>query len=53
MTRLLCQITYFFDAKLEPSNLDKQDKVANGKGGTAPCRRNYDPELFFEVNGKL
>ncbi|KAF3445706.1 hypothetical protein FNV43_RR10882 [Rhamnella rubrinervis] len=41
------------DAKLEPSALVKQDKVASGKGASVPRKRNYDPDLFFKVNGKL
>lgn len=41
------------DVKLEPSKVVKQDKVASGKGASAPRKRNYDPDLFFKVNGKL
>ncbi|CAN7130562.1 unnamed protein product [Brassica rapa subsp. narinosa] len=32
---------------------DKQEKVASSKGTSAPRKRNYDPDLFFKVNGKL
>lgn len=41
------------DVKLEPSKLAKQEKVASGKGASVPRKRNYDPDLFFKVNGKL
>lgn len=41
------------EVKLEPSKLVKQDKVASGKGASVPRKRNYDPDLFFKVNGKL
>lgn len=41
------------DVKLEPSKLVKQEKVASGKGASVPRKRNYDPDLFFKVNGKL
>ncbi|KAJ0241467.1 Serine/threonine-protein kinase MPS1 [Hirschfeldia incana] len=32
---------------------DKHEKVASSKGTSAPRKRNYDPDLFFKVNGKL
>ncbi|RID56322.1 hypothetical protein BRARA_G03528 [Brassica rapa] len=32
---------------------DKQEKVASSKVTSAPRKRNYDPDLFFKVNGKL
>lgn len=41
------------DTKSEPSKLDKKDKIPSGKGASVPRKRNYDPELFFKVNGKL
>lgn len=41
------------DIKSEPSKLDKKDKIPSGKGASVPRKRNYDPELFFKVNGKL
>ncbi|OMO49836.1 hypothetical protein COLO4_38348 [Corchorus olitorius] len=41
------------DVKLEPSKPEKQGKVPSSKGASAPRKRNYDPDLFFKVNGKL
>lgn len=41
------------DVKLELSKSEKQERVASGKGTSAPRKRNYDPDLFFKVNGKL
>ncbi|XP_007018980.2 PREDICTED: probable serine/threonine-protein kinase mps1 isoform X2 [Theobroma cacao] len=41
------------DVKLEPSKAEKQGKVPSSKGASAPRKRNYDPDLFFKVNGKL
>ena len=41
------------DMKSEHSKLDKQDRVAGAKGASVPRKRNYDPDLFFKVNGKL
>ncbi|XP_044510704.1 serine/threonine-protein kinase MPS1-like isoform X2 [Mangifera indica] len=41
------------DVKLETSKLEKQEKPTSGKGVSAPRKRNYDPDLFFKVNGKL
>ncbi|XP_010539632.1 PREDICTED: probable serine/threonine-protein kinase mps1 [Tarenaya hassleriana] len=41
------------NAGSQPSKSDKQEKVANNKEAAAPRRRNYDPDLFFKVNGKL
>ncbi|XWS25195.1 hypothetical protein CRYUN_Cryun27aG0049000 [Craigia yunnanensis] len=41
------------DVKLEPSKAEKQGKVTSSKGASAPRKRNYDPDLFFKVNGKL
>ncbi|XP_010521234.1 PREDICTED: serine/threonine-protein kinase mph1-like [Tarenaya hassleriana] len=35
------------------SKSEKQEKVASNKGAAPPRRRNYDPDLFFKVNGKL
>ncbi|KAG2324400.1 hypothetical protein Bca52824_007128 [Brassica carinata] len=37
----------------QPQKPDKQEKVASSKGPSAPRKRNYDPDLFFKVNGKL
>uniref|UniRef100_A0A1J3IC87 Serine/threonine-protein kinase mph1 n=1 Tax=Noccaea caerulescens TaxID=107243 RepID=A0A1J3IC87_NOCCA len=37
----------------QPPKPDKQEKVASSKGTSAPRKRNYDPDLFFKVNGKL
>ncbi|XP_021900745.1 serine/threonine-protein kinase mph1 [Carica papaya] len=41
------------DLKLEPYKQEKQEKVASGKGASAPRKRSYDPDLFFKVNGKF
>ncbi|KAE8666623.1 hypothetical protein F3Y22_tig00112495pilonHSYRG00025 [Hibiscus syriacus] len=41
------------DVKLVPSKAEKQGKVTSSKGTSAPRKRNYDPDLFFKVNGKL
>ncbi|GKU87687.1 hypothetical protein SLEP1_g2047 [Rubroshorea leprosula] len=41
------------DAKLEPSKAEKQEKVPSSKATSVPRKRNYDPDLFFKVNGKL
>ncbi|KAE9609000.1 hypothetical protein Lal_00020194 [Lupinus albus] len=41
------------DVKLESSKLEKREKAASGKGSSASRRKTYDPNLFFEVNGKL
>ncbi|XP_038714869.1 serine/threonine-protein kinase MPS1-like isoform X2 [Tripterygium wilfordii] len=41
------------DVKLEPSKSEKQQRVPSGKGTTVPRKKNYDPDLFFKVNGKL
>ncbi|KAF8103162.1 hypothetical protein N665_0188s0115 [Sinapis alba] len=37
----------------QPQKPDKQEKVTSSKGTSAPRKRNYDPDLFFKVNGKL
>ncbi|WZZ69352.1 hypothetical protein YC2023_080722 [Brassica napus] len=37
----------------QPQKPDKQEKVASSKGTSGPRKRNYDPDLFFKVNGKL
>lgn len=37
----------------QPQKSDKNEKVASSKGTSAPRKRNYDPDLFFKVNGKL
>lgn len=37
----------------QPQKSDKHEKVASSKGPSAPRKRNYDPDLFFKVNGKL
>ncbi|KAK6938454.1 Protein kinase domain [Dillenia turbinata] len=39
--------------KTETSKLEKPEKNVSSKGVSAPRRRNYDPDLFFKVNGKL
>ncbi|KAK3230722.1 hypothetical protein Dsin_002603 [Dipteronia sinensis] len=41
------------DAKLETSKPEKQEKAVSGKGVSMSRKRNYDPDLFFKVNGKL
>ncbi|KAG4140850.1 hypothetical protein ERO13_D06G042700v2 [Gossypium hirsutum] len=41
------------DVKLDPLKEEKQRKAASNKGASAPRKRNYDPDLFFKVNGKL
>ncbi|XVF36854.1 hypothetical protein REPUB_Repub19eG0094300 [Reevesia pubescens] len=41
------------DVRLESSKAEKQEKVTRSKGAVAPRKRNYDPEMFFKVNGKL
>lgn len=41
------------DVKSEHSKSDKQDRAGGGKGTSVPRKRNYDPDLFFKVNGKL
>ncbi|ESQ27349.1 hypothetical protein EUTSA_v10018161mg [Eutrema salsugineum] len=37
----------------QPQKPDKHEKVASSKGTSAPRKKNYDPDLFFKVNGKL
>lgn len=37
----------------QPQKSDKHEKVASSKGPSAPRKRNYDPDMFFKVNGKL
>ncbi|KAK4859272.1 hypothetical protein QYF36_002550 [Acer negundo] len=41
------------DMKLETSKPEKQEKAVSGKGVSLSRKRNYDPDLFFKVNGKL
>ncbi|KAK0577375.1 hypothetical protein LWI29_032192 [Acer saccharum] len=41
------------DVKLETSKPEKQEKAVSGKGVSLSRKRNYDPDLFFKVNGKL
>ncbi|XP_062097577.1 serine/threonine-protein kinase MPS1 isoform X8 [Humulus lupulus] len=41
------------NVKSEHSKSDKQDRVAGAKGASVHRKRNYDPDLFFKVNGKL
>ncbi|KAE8648398.1 serine/threonine-protein kinase MPS1 isoform X2 [Cucumis sativus] len=41
------------DVNLNPSGSDKLDKVASGKSASTNRKRNYDPDMFFKVNGKL
>lgn len=37
----------------QPQKPDKNERAASSKGISAPRKRNYDPDLFFKVNGKL
>lgn len=39
------------DVSTQSSRLEKQDKKSSSK--SIPRKRNYDPDLFFKVNGKL
>ncbi|XP_030445364.1 serine/threonine-protein kinase MPS1 isoform X2 [Syzygium oleosum] len=41
------------DAKQESSQSGKREKAISGRGASVPRKRNYDPDLFFKVNGKL
>ncbi|XP_065880369.1 serine/threonine-protein kinase MPS1 isoform X2 [Euphorbia lathyris] len=41
------------DVKLESSKPEKQEKIASDKNATVPRKKNYDPDMFFKVNGKL
>ncbi|KAL5777022.1 hypothetical protein ACOSP7_009948 [Xanthoceras sorbifolium] len=41
------------DVKLDTSKPEKQEKAVSGKGVSMSRKRNYDPDLFFKVNGKL
>ncbi|WKA09488.1 hypothetical protein VitviT2T_027128 [Vitis vinifera] len=41
------------DVKLETSKSEKQEKVVSGKGSSVPRKKNYDPDMFLKVNGKL
>ncbi|KAG8633066.1 hypothetical protein MANES_18G073900v8 [Manihot esculenta] len=41
------------DVKLEPFKPEKQENVTSGNTVPVPRKKNYDPDLFFKVNGKL
>ena len=41
------------DVNLNPSDSEKQEKVTSGKNTSTTRKRNYDPDMFFKVNGKL
>ncbi|CAK9327750.1 unnamed protein product [Citrullus colocynthis] len=41
------------DVNLNPSGSEKLEKVASGKSASTNRKRNYDPDMFFKVNGKL
>lgn len=41
------------EAKMEPSQSGKQEKAGSNRGAPASRKRNYDPDCFFKVNGKL
>ncbi|KAF8405757.1 hypothetical protein HHK36_007834 [Tetracentron sinense] len=41
------------NTQLELSKSGKPEKAVSAKGASVPRRKNYDPELFFKVNGKL
>ncbi|KAK9111639.1 hypothetical protein Scep_019158 [Stephania cephalantha] len=43
----------FSDVKMESSNSNKSEKAGTSKGAPASRKKNYDPDLFFKVNGKL
>ncbi|RWR90161.1 putative serine/threonine-protein kinase mps1 isoform X1 [Cinnamomum micranthum f. kanehirae] len=37
----------------EPSQSSKPEKTSSGRGMSAARKKNYDPDVFFKVNGKL
>ena len=37
----------------EPSQSSKPEKTSSGRGMSATRKKNYDPDVFFKVNGKL
>lgn len=37
----------------EPSQSSKPVKTSSGRGMSATRKKNYDPDVFFKVNGKL
>ncbi|KAG9156343.1 hypothetical protein Leryth_009214 [Lithospermum erythrorhizon] len=41
------------DGKSETSKPGKKEKGASCKAGSTSRKKNYDPDLFFKVNGKL
>lgn len=41
------------NAKMEPSQSGKQEKAGSSRGAPVSRKRNYDPDCFFKVNGKL
>ncbi|KAG9451108.1 hypothetical protein H6P81_011073 [Aristolochia fimbriata] len=42
-----------FSSSIDASQVNKTEKSSSAKGTSAPRKKNYDPELFFKVNGKL
>ncbi|XP_077214151.1 serine/threonine-protein kinase MPS1-like [Tasmannia lanceolata] len=38
---------------LESSQASKSEKATSGRGSSASRKKNYDPDVFFKVNGKL
>ncbi|KAK9110188.1 hypothetical protein Sjap_018248 [Stephania japonica] len=43
----------YSDVKIESSKSYKSEKAGTSKGAPASRKKNYDPDLFFKVNGKL
>ncbi|XP_050213394.1 serine/threonine-protein kinase MPS1 isoform X2 [Mercurialis annua] len=41
------------DVMLESCKPVKQEKVTGSKAASMPHKKNYDPDLFYKVNGKL
>ncbi|XP_030526894.1 serine/threonine-protein kinase MPS1 isoform X3 [Rhodamnia argentea] len=41
------------DAKQESLQPGKREKAISGRGASVPRKKNYDPDLFVKVNGKL
>ncbi|CBI19069.3 unnamed protein product, partial [Vitis vinifera] len=43
----------FSEQQDRTSKSEKQEKVVSGKGSSVPRKKNYDPDMFLKVNGKL
>lgn len=41
------------NVNIEPSQSSKLEKISSGKGMFATRKKNYDPDVFYKVNGKL